>query len=77
MAYTISPELARLRGRYASLTRSRPADDPDLIDARRDLRAQVLAESVARLVAGAPKLTADQIARVTGLLQTAGGDAAA
>lgn len=48
------------RARVASLSRSRPATDPDLIAARRDLAAAKLADYVARVVAEAPPLTAEQ-----------------
>lgn len=43
------------RARIASLTRSRKADDPDLLDAKRNMRALKLEEYVARVVAEAPR----------------------
>ncbi len=61
------------RARVASLTRSRPADDPDLIEARRALRAERLAEAIRRTVAEAPPLTDEQRARLAALLHTPGG----
>lgn len=48
------------RARVAALTRSRTADDPDLIGARRNLAAERLAEHIARVVAEAPPLTEAQ-----------------
>lgn len=59
------------RARVAALTRSRPADDPDLIEARRNLKAERLAEGIRR-ASEAPPLTAEQCARLAaGLLQQA------
>lgn len=48
------------RARVASLTRSRAADDPDLIAARRNLKAARLEDFIRRTVEAAPPLTADQ-----------------
>ena len=62
------------RARVASLSRSRAADDPHLVGARRDLRAERLADYVAKVVAQAPPLTPAQRDRVAALLR-AGGDA--
>lgn len=56
------------RARVASLSRSRKPDDPDLLEARRNLRAARLADYVARTVAEAPPLTAEQRERVALLL---------
>lgn len=67
-----SPAVAHERARIASLTRSRTADDPELIEARRNLRAASLESHIARILAEAPPLTADQRQRIAGLL-TAGG----
>ncbi len=61
------------RARVASLSRSRTPDDPDLIAARRNLRAERLADYIQRTVDAAPPLTAEQRARLAGLL-VAGGD---
>lgn len=60
------------RARVASLTRSRAADDPELIDARRNMRAERLAEQIRRVVDEAPPLTPSQRARLASLLR--GGD---
>ncbi len=49
----------------------RPANDPQLIDAYRDRRAERLQEHVAEIVAGWPPLSDEQKARVAALL-TAG-----
>lgn len=70
----------RERARIASLTRSRTADDPELIEARRNLRAIRLQEHVAKVVAEAPPLTMEQRHRIAQLLAphvvAGGGDAA-
>lgn len=58
------------RARVASLSRSRPADDPDLLDARRNLRAERLAEHIAKVVGEAPPLTPEQRDRLAVLLRT-------
>lgn len=59
------------RARVASLSRSRPADDPDLINARRNLRCERLAAYIERVVDEAPPLTDDQRSRLAGLLRGA------
>jgi hypothetical protein len=64
------------RARLAFLTRSREPDDPDLVEARRNLRAERLAEHVRKVVAGAPKLTPEQRDRIAAILR-GGGDHAA
>lgn len=63
------------RARVASLTRSRKADDPELVEARRNMRALKLEEYVLRVVDEAPPLTNEQRERIAALLR-AGGDAA-
>lgn len=70
------------RARIASLTRAirageRPADDPELEDARRNLRAERLAEHVKKVVDGWPKLTDAQLNDVAALLRIGGGSDAA
>lgn len=60
------------RAQVASLTRSRPTDDPDLLTARRNLRAERLAEHITASVEQAPPLTAEQRERLAGLLRGGG-----
>ena len=62
-------ETLALRGRVASLSRSRSADDPDLIEARRALAAEKLAAYVSKTVAEAPPLTPAQRDRIASLLR--------
>jgi hypothetical protein len=62
------------RAKVAALSRSRSADDPDLIEARRNLSAEKLEDYIRRTVDAAPPLTAEQRARLAGIL--AGGQVA-
>lgn len=57
------------RARVASLTRSRTPDDPDLVDARRNLKAARLEAYIEKVVAEAPPLTAAQRDRLAVLLR--------
>jgi hypothetical protein len=59
------------RARYASLTRSRPVDDPELIAARRNLRAERLADHVRKVLAEDP-LTPEARGQIANILT--GGD---
>lgn len=65
------------RARVASLTRSRPADDPDLLTARRNLREIKLAEQIQKAVSEAPRLRPEQIDRLAILLRGGASDGAA
>lgn len=62
------------RGRVAALSRSRTADDPELVDARQNMRAERLADYIKRTVDAAPPLTNAQRDRLALLLK--GGGAA-
>ena len=57
------------RARVASLSRSRTPDDPDLLNARRDLRAARLEEAIRRTAAELPPLAPEQVEKLTGLLR--------
>jgi hypothetical protein len=61
--------------RFAALTRHRPADDPEVAEAGRDLRAAQLEDHVRRIVDQMPPLSADQKARLMVLLWGGSGDA--
>lgn len=61
------------RARVASLTRSRTPDDPELVDARRNLRAERLADHIRRQVDDWPPLTNEQRARLAALLRPSAG----
>lgn len=60
------------RARVAALARDRSPDDPDLRDARRDLRAARLEEHVRKVVEDWPPLTPEQLDRLSGLLHGGG-----
>lgn len=56
------------RARVATLSRSRTITDPELIEARRSLRAARLEEHIQRVLAEAPPLTDEQRERIATLL---------
>ncbi len=58
------PQWTHHRARVAALSRDRAVNDPDLLEARRDLRAARLEEYIARTVAAAPPLTDEQRSRL-------------
>lgn len=62
------PTWTHLRGRIAGLSRDRAPDDPELVEARRDLAATRLHAHVADVIAKAPELTTEQTARIVALL---------
>ena len=64
------------RARVASLTRSRTPDDPDLVDARRNMRAAKLEDYIRTIVDAAPPLTTTQRDRLALLLRGGADDAA-
>ncbi len=66
------PQWTHHRARVAALSRDRAVNDPDLLEARRDLRAARLEEYIARTVAAAPPLTDEQRSRLALLLRTTG-----
>ena len=61
------------RGRVASLSRSRSSDDPDYLNAKRDLASEKIAAYIERTVAEAPPLTTEQRSRLAALLTGATG----
>lgn len=60
------------RARIASLSHRRPANDPELIDARQNLKAIRLEEHVRSVVESWPPLRPAQAARVAALLLQGG-----
>jgi hypothetical protein len=58
------------RGRHNALKRYRPADDPALVDARRDLRAARAEDYIRKLVEASPPLTDEQRAGLAVLLRS-------
>lgn len=63
------------RARVASLTRSREADDPDLVAARQRLKAARLADHVRDTLESWPPLTHEQADAIATLLRPVGGAA--
>lgn len=72
-----SPTLAAHRGRVAALSRSREADDPDLVRAREALQTTKFVEHIERIVAAAPPLPAAERERLATLLRGGGAHDAA
>lgn len=64
--------LTQHRGKVAALSRSRSADDPDLVAAKRALREARLAEYIKRTIDEAPPFTDDQRNRLALLLSGSG-----
>ena len=62
------PQWTHHRARVAALSRDRAANDPDLLDARRDLRAARLEEYIKSTVDAAPAFTDAQRDRLALLL---------
>lgn len=62
--------LTATHAKVAALSRSRTADDPELVEARRNLRAEKLAECIRRTVDSAPPLTDAQRDRLAILLRS-------
>lgn len=58
------------RARIAALTRSRPQDDPELLDERRKLTEANLQREIERAVAAWPPLTQSQRSRLRSLLES-------
>lgn len=57
------------KGKVGALSRSRDDADPELIEARRNLKAERLAEHVEKAVTTGPALTPEQRQRIAGILQ--------
>jgi hypothetical protein len=68
------PTWTHERARVASLSRSREPDDPELVDARRNLRVERLADYIRRTVDAAPPLTTEQRDRLAAILRGGGRD---
>ncbi|MGV0695861.1 hypothetical protein [Mycobacterium paraintracellulare] len=78
---TNPPDLAdgavnQRRAKYAALIRHRSADDPDVLDAKRDLVAEGLRVHIERVLASAPPLTAEQRDRIAAILRSGGREIA-
>lgn len=60
------------RGRVASLTRSRTPDDPELIEARRNLKSARLELSISEAINREPTLSGPQIGELAAILLPGG-----
>lgn len=69
------PSWTHHRAKVASLSRIRPADDPELIDARRDLKASRLEDAAREAAASLPPLTEEQARRIAAILYPEGVEA--
>jgi len=61
------------RARVAALSRDRAPDDPELLNARRDLREERLAAAIRKAVDAAPPLSDEQRTRLAALLHASAG----
>lgn len=68
---TWQAERARIAG--LSSRPNRPADDPQIVEARRNLKALRLEEHVKKVLADAPPLSDEQRNRIAALLRIGGG----
>lgn len=64
----MEPSVITHRNRVAALARSRVADDPALLEARRDLAAAKIDQYIERTLESAPPLTPAQSQHLAGLL---------
>lgn len=62
------------RAKVASLSRVRTADDPDLVEARRDLKASRLEATAREAAESLPPLTDEQARRIAAIICPQGGD---
>jgi hypothetical protein len=58
------------RGRYASLTRDRAPDDPELVAAKRTMQEIALVNAIERALTKAPPMTDELHQRIIGLLSS-------
>ena len=68
-----SATVARYRAQLARRTQSYPPHHPRVVEARRGLAIEQLAEHARRVVEGWPKPTSEQLQRVAAILLTAPG----
>jgi hypothetical protein len=60
------------RARVAGLKRDRPDDDPKVVEAVRDLKAERLADHIKKIIDTAPPLTNEQRSVLAALLRPTG-----
>lgn len=64
-----SDTVRHFAGRKAALSRSRGADDPELVSVSQSLKEQQLADYIAKTLATFPPLTSEQRAKLAELLR--------
>jgi hypothetical protein len=74
---TSSVARASARGRLAGLTARRKPNDPELLAAQREYRAQALEDHIKSVADAAPALTVAQKEKLASLLRPASGTAVA
>ncbi len=72
---SVHPQIAKARAHVAGL-HARPNDDPQLVDAKRDLAAAKITAYIERVVAQAPPFTREQVDQLRVLLEPARRDLA-
>jgi hypothetical protein len=70
VAGTPTPEKQYRRAVLGGMARRYPPDHPKVLEARRDLEFTNLADHVATVIAGFPKLTDEQLDHIAGLLRS-------
>lgn len=65
----VDPTVAKIRARVAGMSRTRPADDPELVTERDRLRTARVDQYINKLVSEAPPLNDQQRHLLAGLLQ--------
>ena len=66
-----SSDVCHYRARVGALSRDRLPDDPEFVEARRNLAAANLEATVLKVITSAPPLTTEQRERITELLKGA------
>ena len=61
-------DVLKIRGRHNALRRYRPADDPEVVAVRTELKSAVAEEFITELVADWPPLTLETRAQLASLL---------
>jgi hypothetical protein len=67
----ISPAIAKRRARVARKSQDHAPDDPELLDAKRDLKTELVAEYIEKILASAPPLSDEQRNALAELLRPA------
>lgn len=71
MSTTVQTTWKQKRGTLARRCQDLPPDHPEIIELRRELKAQRLQEHIAEVIESAPALTAQQRERIAELLRGA------